>query len=121
MAPEPLSLPVDDWKGWLEDRARGQLRHAGDAIAALKDATPADEAILQVWNDAGIALDNAAAACSLLSVVHPDRYLEFWNKSIPSLEMSLVLTGPRVTYAQMLQFWYGFSCGHCGLLLLLQS
>ena len=72
MAPEPLSLPVDDWKGWLEDRARGQLRHAGDAIAALKDATPADEAILQVWNDAGIALDNAAAACSLLSVVHPD-------------------------------------------------
>ena len=33
---------------------------------------PADEAILQVWNDAGIALDNAAAACSLLSVVHPD-------------------------------------------------
>ena len=72
MAPEPLSLPVDDWKGWLEDRARGQLRHAGDVIAALKDATPADEAILQVWNDAGIALDNAAAACSLLSVVHPD-------------------------------------------------
>ena len=72
MAPEPLSLPVDDWKGWLEDRARGQLRHAGDAIAALKDATPEDEAILQVWNDAWIALDNAAAACSLLSVVHPD-------------------------------------------------
>ena len=72
MAPEPLSLPESDWKGWLEDRARGQLRHAGDAIAALKDATPEDEAILQVWNDAGIALRNAAAACSLLSVVHPD-------------------------------------------------
>ena len=72
MAPEPLSLPESDWKGWLEDRARGQLRHAGDVIAALKDATPADEAILQVWNDAGIALQNAAAVCSLLSVVHPD-------------------------------------------------
>ncbi len=72
MAPEPLSLPESDWKGWLEDRARGQIRHAGDAIAALKDATPGDEAILQVWNDAGIALRNAAAACSLLSVVHPD-------------------------------------------------
>ncbi len=72
MAPEPLSLPESDWKGWLEDRARGQIRHAGDAIAALKDATPEDEAILQVWNDAGIALRNAAAACSLLSVVHPD-------------------------------------------------
>jgi hypothetical protein len=72
MAPEPLSLPVDDWKGWLEERARGQLRHAGDAIAALKDAAPADEVILQVWNDAGIALDDAAAVCSLLSVVHPD-------------------------------------------------
>ena len=33
MAPEPLSLPESDWKGWLEDRARGQIRHAGDAIA----------------------------------------------------------------------------------------
>ena len=72
MAPEPLSLPESDWKGWLEEHARGQIRHAGDAIAALKDATPEDEAILQVWNDAGIALRNAAAACSLLSVVHPD-------------------------------------------------
>jgi thimet oligopeptidase len=72
MAPEPLSLPADDWKGWLEERARGQLRLAGDEIAALKDAAPKDEAILQVWNDAGVALGNAAAVCSLLSVVHPD-------------------------------------------------
>ena len=28
--------------------------------------------ILQVWNDAAFAIRNAAAACSLLSVVHPD-------------------------------------------------
>ena len=72
MAPEPLSLPADDWKGWLEDRARGQLRRAGDEIAALKDAAPKDEVILQVWNDATFAIRNAAAACSLLSAVHPD-------------------------------------------------
>src|SRR5690349_14959382 len=72
MAPEPLSLPADDWKDWLEDRARGQLRRAGDEIAALKDAAPKDEVILQVWNDAAFAIRNAAAACSLLSAVHPD-------------------------------------------------
>ncbi len=72
MALEPLSLPVDDWKAWLDERARGQLRTAGDEIAALKDAPVKDEAILQLWNDAGIAIRNAGAACSLLSVVHPD-------------------------------------------------
>jgi thimet oligopeptidase len=72
MSPKPLSLPTDDWSSWLEERARGQLRLAGDQVAALKEAAPKDEAILQVWNDAGVALGNAAAVCSLLSVVHPD-------------------------------------------------
>ena len=48
MALTPLALPTDDWKAWLQNRARGQLRLAGDEIAALKDAAPRDEAILQV-------------------------------------------------------------------------
>jgi thimet oligopeptidase len=68
----PLELPTTDWKGWLDERARGQLRLAGDEIATLRTADHGDTAILQLWNDAGIALSNAFAVVSLLSSVHPD-------------------------------------------------
>ena len=71
---EPLALPTTpaDWSPWLEERARGSLRTAADEIAALKDATPGHAAILQLWNDASVALANAFAVTSLLSSVHPD-------------------------------------------------
>ena len=71
---EPISLPTsaDGWAGWLEERGRGSLRTAADEIAALKAAQPGHTAILQVWNDACIALANAFAATSLMSSVHPD-------------------------------------------------
>jgi thimet oligopeptidase len=70
---EPIALPTtpDGWAGWLEERGRASLRSAADEIAALKTAHPGDTAILQVWNDAGIALANAFAATSLMSSVHP--------------------------------------------------
>jgi thimet oligopeptidase len=70
----PISLPAtpDAWAPWLEERGRGSLRTAADEIAALKVATPGDTAILQVWNDASIALANAFAVTSLMSSVHPD-------------------------------------------------
>ncbi|MGI9155150.1 MAG: M3 family metallopeptidase [Marmoricola sp.] len=68
----PLDLPAGDWKTWLDERARGQLRLAGDQVAALRTAASGDGAILQLWNDAGIALANAFAVVSLLSSVHPD-------------------------------------------------
>ena len=70
----PISLPTtaDGWPAWVEERGRGSLRTAGDAIAALKLAPPEDTAILQLWNDAGIALANAFAVTSLMSSVHPD-------------------------------------------------
>ncbi len=68
----PLDLPASDWNAWLDERARGQLRLAGDQVAALRTAPPGDGAILQLWNDAGIALANASAVVSLLSSVHPD-------------------------------------------------
>ena len=67
-----LELPATNWKAWLDERARGQLRLAGDEIAALKTAGPGDGAILQLWNDAAIAQVNASAVVSLLSSVHPD-------------------------------------------------
>ena len=71
---EPIALPTtsDGWTAWLEERGRGSLRSAADEIAALKTAHPGDTAILQVWNDASVALGNAFAATSLMSSVHPD-------------------------------------------------
>jgi thimet oligopeptidase len=71
---EPISLPAtpDGWTGWLEERGRGSLRTAADEIAALKTAAPGDATILQVWNDAAVALSNSFAVTTLLSSVHPD-------------------------------------------------
>jgi len=71
---EPIDLPStpDGWTAWLEERGRGSLRTAADEVATLKTAAPGDTAILQLWNDAAIALANAFAATSLLSSVHPD-------------------------------------------------
>lgn len=74
MSLAPLALPADPgtWSGWLDERGRGSLRTAADQVAVLKTARPGDTAILQLWNDACISLDNAAAVTSLLSSVHPD-------------------------------------------------
>ena len=71
---QPLELPSreEGWLDWVNERAGGGLSLAGAEVAALKDATPGDEAILQVWNDIGIALGNVFAISSLISVVHPD-------------------------------------------------
>ncbi|HEX2892457.1 MAG TPA: M3 family metallopeptidase [Marmoricola sp.] len=71
---EPIALPTDadGWPGWLEERGRGSLRTAADQVAALKTAPTGDAAILQLWNDASVALANAFAATSLMSSVHPD-------------------------------------------------
>jgi thimet oligopeptidase len=74
---QPIDLPTtpDGWTAWLEERGRGSLRTAADEIAALKTAHPGDSAILQLWNDACIALANTFAATSLMSSVHPDAAL----------------------------------------------
>ena len=71
---QPIALPAtsEGWSAWLQERGRGSLRTAGDQVAALKTALDGDAAILQLWNDACIALANAFAATSLLSSVHPD-------------------------------------------------
>ncbi|RNM17565.1 M3 family metallopeptidase [Nocardioides pocheonensis] len=71
---EPITLPTtpEGWSDWLEERGRGSLRAAGDRIATLKSATPGDSVVLELWNDAAIALANAFATTSLFSSVHPD-------------------------------------------------
>jgi thimet oligopeptidase len=73
-AAEPISFPTTlaGWTGWLEERGRGSLRTAADQIAALKTAPAGDTAILQLWNDACIALANSFAVTSLMSSVHPE-------------------------------------------------
>jgi thimet oligopeptidase len=70
----PISLPAtpDAWAAWLDERGHGSLRTAADQITALKVADPGDPAILQLWNDASIALANAFAVTSLMASVHSD-------------------------------------------------
>jgi thimet oligopeptidase len=71
---EPITLPAatSGWTAWLEERGHGSLRTAADHVVALKAAAPEGAAILQLWNDACIALANAFSATSLMSSVHPD-------------------------------------------------
>ena len=70
----PLRLPSEPgaWLGWVSERATGGLTDAGAQVAALKEATPGDEAILQLWNEVRISLSNVFAVGALMRVVHPD-------------------------------------------------
>jgi thimet oligopeptidase len=73
---DPLNLPATDWPKWLTGRIDDQLAVVRQALAELKDATPrSTEQVLARWNDADIALSNAAAVASLQSEVHPDPQL----------------------------------------------
>ncbi len=72
MEPTALHLPADDWLAWLDHRGLGQLQVARDRIADLVAAEPGSAAILELWNDAAIALRNAGSVAGLLSSVHPD-------------------------------------------------
>jgi thimet oligopeptidase len=71
---DALALPSDNWPRWLKQRVELSLQTTGDALESLKDGSDrtADE-VLELWNDADIALHNADAVTSLLSEVHPDQ------------------------------------------------
>ena len=71
---QPLALPAqdDEWLDWLTERARSGLTTAAAVIATVKLTPPADETILQLWNNANIELSGVFAISSLMSVVHPD-------------------------------------------------
>jgi thimet oligopeptidase len=70
----PLELPTrdEDWLDWMTERAQGGLSTAAAVIAALKQSPDGDEIVLQLWNDAAIAMADVFALSSLMSVVHPD-------------------------------------------------
>ena len=71
--PDALALPTDDWQGWLAARIDAQLAIAAERLVALKDGAPRSVAdVLELWNDADIALRGASSCAGLLSEVHPD-------------------------------------------------
>jgi thimet oligopeptidase len=73
VTPEPLALPSAHWDDWLAGRVDGLLDAAADLLARLKDGAARDAIeVLELWNDADIALRGADSAAGLLSEVHPD-------------------------------------------------
>ena len=70
---EPLILPNDNWHDWLAARVDLLLDEARARLATIKDGTARSAGeVLDLWNDADIALHNARAITGLLSEVHPD-------------------------------------------------
>jgi thimet oligopeptidase len=72
---EPLQLPSDEseWTAFVAERADSNLARARELIDTLKDGPPRDAAaVLELWNDCDIALQNAGSMVSVLSEVHPD-------------------------------------------------
>ncbi|MEO7754701.1 MAG: M3 family metallopeptidase [Terracoccus sp.] len=74
-APTPLALPgADRWLDWVATRGTEQLAEARATVDALKADPPTSALdVLSAWNDAQIALSNAASVGSLFSEVHPDK------------------------------------------------
>src|SRR5664279_218774 len=70
----PLALPTDDrWAPFVGERADRDLARARELLDTLKDGTARTAtAVLDVWNDADIALRNAGALAGVLAQVHPD-------------------------------------------------
>jgi thimet oligopeptidase len=73
----PTSLPLpsnDDWLDWVTERGQEQLARARALVDRLKSDPPGDALdVLRAWNDAQLALSNAASVGSLFSEVHPDK------------------------------------------------
>jgi thimet oligopeptidase len=71
---EPLALPTHNWPDWLAGRVDALMQATRDILDRLKDGTARSAGeVLELWNDADIALRNAASVTGLLSEVHPDR------------------------------------------------
>jgi thimet oligopeptidase len=72
---DALYLPADaaSWPSWLETTARESLERAQTLIASQKDGTTRTaELVLELWNDADIALRAADSIAGLFAEVHPD-------------------------------------------------
>jgi thimet oligopeptidase len=72
---ELLQLPAaaDAWPAWLRERIDANLETAKALLARLKDGTGRGAAeVLELWNDADIALRNADSLAGVFAEVHPD-------------------------------------------------
>jgi thimet oligopeptidase len=73
VSPEPIELPAGDWHGWLSTRVDSLLQTTRETLARLKDGTPRSVGeVLELWNDADIALRGAAALTEVLKEIHPE-------------------------------------------------
>ncbi len=72
--PTPLPMPGDgDWLEWVATRGEQQLALVRELVDGLKADPPAEPLeVLRVWNEAQVALSNAASVGSLFAEVHPD-------------------------------------------------
>jgi thimet oligopeptidase len=69
----PLALPAEGWHDWLAGRVDALLRSTRDTLDRLKDGIARSTLeVLELWNDADIALRGADSITGLLSEVHPD-------------------------------------------------
>jgi thimet oligopeptidase len=70
----PLTLPTDDWEGWVARTCDGSLDEARRLVERLKapEADRSAAATLSLWNDLHLALRNAGSVAQLLANVHPD-------------------------------------------------
>ena len=71
----PTDFPTDaaDWPAFLATRADAPLAEARALLARLTDGTDrATAEVLDLWNDADIAIGTASSVAHLLSEVHPD-------------------------------------------------
>ncbi|WP_345507048.1 M3 family metallopeptidase [Terrabacter aeriphilus] len=77
MTTEPTHLPLplpSDWLDWVGARGEQQLALARSLVEGLRSAPPAEPLeVLRTWNEAQVALSNAASVGSLFSEVHPDK------------------------------------------------
>ena len=73
--PTHLSLPAEhDWLDWVGARGDQQLALTRSLVEGLRSDPPKEPLdVLRVWNDAQLALSNAASVGSLFSEVHPDK------------------------------------------------
>ena len=72
--PTPLALPTDDsWVDWVGRRGDDELSRCRSLVDELKASRPASALeALRLWNDAQVALSNAAAIGSLFAEIHPE-------------------------------------------------
>ncbi|HEX7739642.1 MAG TPA: M3 family metallopeptidase [Marmoricola sp.] len=65
-----VAFPDSDWLDWLRTRVRGNLDEAKRLVGEVKAADP--DQVLMRWNDAAMAVADAASVSSVLGAVHPE-------------------------------------------------